>query len=350
MMKKQYTTAAQSSCSGFTLAEMLISIGVLVLLVLLFTQLINTTATTVRPASKHIDTDTEARTVFDRMAVDFAQMLKRTDMDYYLKANNTKYPGHSGEHRRGGGGPQGQQDLNDYMAFYTQVPGYSSSSSSPISLVAYRINGLSTLPTYNKLERRGEGLVWNGISGFNLNNATTRPIFFLPILIKDIWSCTGNQPCAIGNDTNQTKDLPYLETIGPNVFRFEYCYLLKNGTATWTPWNSDPSYGPVYGTFNGLADVEAIGVTIAVIDPQNRAVLVQGDSTENNILTLQTLMEDFKTAPGRGVGNNKNVMDCEDQWNAVLTDPVTYPATVNMPRAALSAIRIYSRSFDLKTL
>src|SRR6266536_5820434 len=126
MMKKQCLAATQRTCSGFTLAEMLVSIGVLVLLVLLFTQLINTAATTVRPANKHIDTDTEARTVFDRMAVDFAQMLKRTDVDYFFKANNRKYPGHSGGHGRGGGGGgggQGQTDLNDYIAFYTQAPG-----------------------------------------------------------------------------------------------------------------------------------------------------------------------------------------------------------------------------------
>src|SRR4029450_8088566 len=97
---------------AFTLAELLVSTGVLVLLVLLLSQLLNTTATTVRPGNKHIDTDTEARIVFDRMAVDFAQMLKRTDVDYYLKANDNKYPGHSGEHRRGGG-QQGQHDLTD---------------------------------------------------------------------------------------------------------------------------------------------------------------------------------------------------------------------------------------------
>jgi hypothetical protein len=347
-MKTSYLNSAQNFSRGFTLAEMLISIGVLVLLVLLVTQIVNTAATTVRPANKHIDTDTEARTVFDRMAVDFAQMLKRKDVDYYLKANNTKYPGNSGLHRKGGGGGgQGQTDLNDYMAFYTQTPGYSSPSSSPspISLVAYRVNGLSTSAAYNRLERRGEALLWNGISTYNPNNATARPIFFLPILIKDIWSCTGNAPCATGNRTDQNKDLPYLETIGPNVFRFEYCYLLKTGRATDTPWNTDSSVGPVYGTFNALEDVEAIGVTIAVIDPQSRALL-----TEDNILDLQDYMADFRTAPGRGMGNNKNVIDLEAQWNQVITDPTAYPNTANMPRAALSAIRIYSRSFELKTL
>ncbi len=346
MMKKQCLAATQRTCSGFTLAEMLVSIGVLVLLVLLFTQLINTAATTVRPANKHIDTDTEARTVFDRMAVDFAQMLKRTDVDYFLKANARKYPGHSGGHSRGGGGG-GQTDLNDYMAFYTQVSSYSlgsysSSSPSPISLVGYRVNGLSTSPAYNKLERRGEALVWNGVSsGGPVKNWTYKPIFFLPTLVGDAW------PSVTNNNASATIDQPYLETIGPNVFRFEYCYLLKTGVASDTPWNTDDTRGAVYGTFNGLADVEAIGVTIAIIDPQNRALLVQGDPTENNILALQTAMLDFRTAPGRGVGGTKNVIDLEYQWNQVITDPAT---TGSMPKAAVSVIRIYSRSFDLKTL
>jgi prepilin-type N-terminal cleavage/methylation domain-containing protein len=345
MMKKKCPIAARGACRGFTLVEMLVSILVLALLILVVTQVMNTAATTVRPANKHIDTDTEARIVFDRMAVDFAQMLKRKDVDYFFKANARKYPGHSGGHSKGGGGGQGQTDLNDYIAFYTQAPGYSSSSSSPLSLVGYRINGLSTSAAYNKLERRGEGLLWNGISSYNPNSATARPIFFLPILIQDIWDCTGNRPCVTGNRTDQNKDLPYLETIGPDVFRFEYCYLLKTGIATDTPWNQRSDLGPVYGTFNGLADVEAIGVTIAVIDPQSRALL-----TENNILDLQSLMQDFRTAPGRGIGNKKNVIDLEAQWNQVLTDPATYPQTATMPRAALSAIRIYSRSFELKTL
>jgi hypothetical protein len=358
-MKRHFSTARPSAWGGFSLAELLVSMGVLVLLILLLTQLINSAATTARPANKHIDTDTEARTAFDRMAVDFAQMLKRTDVDYFLKANNQKYPGHSGGHSRGGGSG-GQTDLNDYMAFYTQAPGYSSGSTSPISLVAYRVNGLQVLngvqnPAYNKLERRGEALLWNGSTTLpgQVKNATAKPIFFLPTLIQNAW------PNVTNNNSSATIDQPYLEIIGPNVFRFEYCYLLKSGIATDTPWNTDNTRGAVYGTFNGLSDVEGIGVTIAVIDPQNRALLVQGDPTENNIINLQTYMNDFRTAPGRGVGGNKSVVDLEYQWNCVVTngasDPgcgASFPNAViaAMPKAALSAIRIYSRTFDLKTL
>ena len=52
--------------------------GVLVLLVLLFTQLLNSAATVTILGHKLMDADSEARQVFDRMAIDFAQMVKRS--------------------------------------------------------------------------------------------------------------------------------------------------------------------------------------------------------------------------------------------------------------------------------
>src|SRR5882762_2557074 len=137
--------------TGFTLAELLVSIGVLVVLVLLFTQLINSAATVAVLGQKRMDADSEARQVLDRMAIDFAQMVKRTDVDYYVKLANQ------------------QQQRNDQIAFYSAVPGYYPSSPSPaptytqkgpVSLVSYRINSDSTSPSYNRMERMGKGLEW----------------------------------------------------------------------------------------------------------------------------------------------------------------------------------------------
>src|SRR2546430_626553 len=139
-MKKQYwTAAAQGTWGAFTLVEMLISIVVLALLILIVTQVVNTTAAVVRPANKHIDTDTQARGILDRMAVDLGRMLKRTDVDYYIK-QPIKYNGHSNGHGYGKKLQTGQQG-SDQIAVFSQVPGYyPSGAQSPISLVAYRIN------------------------------------------------------------------------------------------------------------------------------------------------------------------------------------------------------------------
>jgi len=121
MITKRFTTAPPRHARGaFTLAELLVSVAVLTLLVLLLTQLINSAAPIARTANKHIDTDTQARVVLDRMAVDFARMLKRTDVDYYVK-EPTNYTGHGNGHGYGKKVVSGQQG-SDQIAFFSQAP------------------------------------------------------------------------------------------------------------------------------------------------------------------------------------------------------------------------------------
>src|SRR5207253_8777276 len=128
--------------------ELLVTIGVLVILVLLATHLLNSAASITTLGHKQMGADAQARQLLDRMAIDFAQMVKRSDVDYYLKSSA------AAPLRRV------LQPGNDTIAFYSSVPGYypSSGSQSPVSLVAYRIN------TQNKLERMGKGLLWNAVA------------------------------------------------------------------------------------------------------------------------------------------------------------------------------------------
>src|SRR5262249_24486891 len=153
-------------CNAFTLVELLISVSVLVLLVLLATQLLNSAATITTLGQKQMDANSQARQLLDRMGVDFAQMVRRTDLDYFAK--NTTTPNSQG----------GSMAGNDQIAFYSTVVGYypNSGSPSPISLVAYRVNA------QNRLERMGKGLVWSGVS-----NGDPASVVFLPLRIADIW-------------------------------------------------------------------------------------------------------------------------------------------------------------------
>src|SRR5207302_6518331 len=144
---------------------------VLAIIIIMVGQLMTSATAITMTGNKHISTDTQARAVFDRIAVDFAQMLKRTYIDYYVKGP-TDYTGHGNGHGYGRRRQTGQQG-SDQIAFFSQVPGYyPSGAQSPVSLVAYRVNSSPTLPTYLKLERMGKGLLWNGASNStNLNNA-----------------------------------------------------------------------------------------------------------------------------------------------------------------------------------
>ena len=71
--------------AAFTLAELLVSVGVLVLLVLLATQLLNSAVTITNLGHKQMDADSQARQLLDRMAIDFAQLVKRSDVDFWAK-------------------------------------------------------------------------------------------------------------------------------------------------------------------------------------------------------------------------------------------------------------------------
>jgi len=269
---------------GFTLAEMLVSVAVLTVLVLFVSRLFSSAASVTTATNKHIDCDLQARQLFDRMTPDFAQMVKRQDVDYYVKSNVDIGTG------------------NDRIAFFSQVPGYYPSSGSPssTSLVAYRVNSDSSSTSFNKMERMGKGLLWNGVS------TTTMPLIFGLTAIINNW------PSA----TDSSSPDPDYETIGPQVFRFEYLYFLKDGTL-----------GVVPGA-PGMQDVAAISVCIAVVDPRSKMLL-----SNSQLGTLAGRLEDFSSSMQAG--------ELLGRWQTALDN------TADMPRAAVSAIRLYQHSFHL---
>lgn len=281
---------------AFTLAELVVSIGVLVLLVLLFTQLLNSAATTMTLGNKRMDADSQERQLLDRMAIDFDQMLKRRDVSYYVKSlGNT-------------------QGGNDQIAFFSNVPGYyPSGAESPLSVVAYRVNN------NNKLERLGKGLVWNGVS------STDTPMIFLPLTISNTW------PYA----TNQNSD-PAYEVMGSDVFRFEYYYLLSSSPSVGTanqlsagPWSSTDTFS--------VKDVAAIVVSIAVIEPKSKVLL-----TDSQIATLAGSLIDYGTpAAGCPAPDWQRPGKLLEQWQCVLDN------TNSFPRPAISGIRLYERYYYL---
>ena len=305
--------------AGFTLAELLISVGVMVLLILLVTQLLNTAASVTTLGHKKMDADSQARQLLDRMAIDFTQMVKRSDVDFFAKG--TTAPNSVG----------GTMTGNDKIAFYSAVPGYypSTGLQSPVSLVAYRINSLTGTAAFNKLERLGKGLVWNGVS------TTDTPVVFLPVTISAMW------PYATNANADPSSPSAY-ETIGSQVFRFEYYYLLKGqtvGVTTYTsivsntPWDTRIAIGTCCATapgspcchngVSGMQDVAAVIANIAVIDSKSKVLL-----TDAQITTLASGLADYSgQAPGV----------LRATWQTYL-DGIT-----TLPRAAISGIRVYER-------
>jgi prepilin-type N-terminal cleavage/methylation domain-containing protein len=320
--------AAALGDGGFTLAELLVSMAVLVLLFLFFTQLINSAATIVTVGNKGMDTDSQARQLLDRMAIDFDQMLKRTDVSYYVKTVGNTETG------------------NDQIAFFSAVPGYYSQTgyNSNTSLVAYRVNADPNSASYNNLERMGKGLALNGAYTASI------PLLFLDgttgTTIQGVWPAAAS---SSGTDSDCSNTGCY-ETAGPQVFRFEYYYLLS------APWFYNPtsphrdingytlsldadnngglanqlSTGPWSSTNTfSVKDVAAIVVAIAVIEPKSKVLL-----SNDQIAALAGTLPDFTTgwAPGQLLV----------QWRAALD------ANANgLPGPAISGVRVYERYFYL---
>jgi len=347
------TAKARNRREAFTLAELLVSVFVLVILILMVAQLMTSATSVTRTGNKHIDTDTQAREVLDRIALDLAQMVKRTDIDYFVKGPASyNAHGHGNGHGWGHHPPPGQLG-SDQIAIFSEVLGYNPTAGvrSPISLVGYRVNQDPTVgnPSYLRLQRLGKGLIWNNPPPNGNDSNNPRPMVFLPLLIADRWPTA-----ASGTDADND-----YETIGPGVFRFEYYYLLKNGKVTDVPWNTDSPPGHTSLAGIGLSDVEAIVVAIAVIDSASRALIDAASPT--SLLDLAADLDDFATAPGRGNNGWKRIGDMEDRWKGVLFgDPSQgLPGVVNtgvtgngtpIPPEAAKGIRVYNRYFDLKTL
>src|SRR5436189_6415654 len=77
--------------AAFTLVEIMVAVAVLTILIVLATQLLNSASAITRVGVKHINTDTQARAVLDRIGMDIGKMIKRSDLDYYIKQPNTAY-------------------------------------------------------------------------------------------------------------------------------------------------------------------------------------------------------------------------------------------------------------------
>ena len=68
----------------FTLAELL-AVDVSCFCSAFLAQLLNSAATITTLGHKQMDADAQARQLLDRMAVDFAQLVKRIDVDFFAK-------------------------------------------------------------------------------------------------------------------------------------------------------------------------------------------------------------------------------------------------------------------------
>jgi hypothetical protein len=227
----------------------------------------------------------------------------------------------------------------------------------------------------------GKGLLWNGSTP---SSGTAPPVVFMPIPIASAIP-TPELPAALATPTaSPSPAWPEIatptpapwsdsEVIGPQVFRFEYYYLLKGqtdpvNTATTypailsdTPWDTricscpaapaTPTPTPTPPSLcchvapEGMQDVAAVVVVIAVIDPQSK-VLLSDTTSPPQIAQVASQLIDWGNTTCTGCPTQTQWQTTpgllRTQWQNALNGITT------LPRPAISGIRVYERYFYLR--
>jgi prepilin-type N-terminal cleavage/methylation domain-containing protein len=392
---------------GFTLIEMLVSVAVLVLLTALIGQLFSSATITATMSRNHIDSDEAARQVLDRMGSDLGGMPRSSNIKYIFYKNN-------------GAGATGSSDA---MFFYSQAPGYIDSTvlstgsstagvASPMALVGYRINQNAQFNAGAPvLERLGETLTWGGVTD---TSGTSSPggMAYLPnpvtslFTMKGSWTPTlaGNWaytvgtppydgPTQEGTGGSANYDTSHYQVLSGNVFRMEFCFLLKSGTYSIpggtvitgsTGYSNTPTAIPamtntslVSGSqgfitssyFGGPSsigspadlpgnvygfppDLYGIVVTIAVLDDGSRKIIPAGGLSRlagalNDSLPLSP-PSGFSPQPGVTTPGyvQANPEPTAQIWQSEL-EQQGFAEELGIPQAALQRVRVYERTFYL---
>jgi type II secretory pathway component PulJ len=301
--------------------EILVSITILILLLLVVAQIVSATQNISSASDKSLGADGESRTVFDRMAIDIARMVRRTDVDYLLN----------------------RQTGNDSFFFYSEAPAFSAPSATlaqqnSVALVGYRIN------SNYQLERLGKGLTWAAApsDGMVFLTYASYPVTAAstPLAASTL---SGAYSALAANSTDSN-----YHVLGPDVFRLEFCFLLNACTDTSgvrqpaiysnVPYDSRLGHTSTNGI--GLTDVQALVVGMAILDSSSRKVIptTTNWSTVSNLL-VDPSNTDLSSAPPKLMATS---------WQGVMTNG-TFVAGAGIPKDAANQVRIYQRVFPLNT-
>jgi len=322
--------------AAFTLIELLVSMAILVLLITVVVQIVDGAQKTTGASKSRLECDAEARTVFDRMAMDFGRMVNRKDVDFIVNKDAG----------------------NDSIYFFSEAPAIwtdATNPQQPVSLVGYRVN------TDYQLERLGKGLTWDvappdGPVYLTYQQPTGPPPpppatpTPTPNPISGSTLTGSNFGTVITAASDPKGNSPY-HVIGSNVFRMEVSFLLRpyadpaSGNLVAASYSVSPyiknhqtgvgatTSGQISNNGVGLSDVQAITVTIALMDSKSNQMITKGGT---DFSAFSTLVSDFPDAV-----NNEAPAKA---WNAAI--PTI--AAIN-PKSATSQIRFYQRTFVLNS-
>lgn len=284
--------------SAFTLIELLLAVGVLAMLVILVGRLMSGATLAINQSSKRMDSDSQVRLIFDRVANDFGAMVRRQDVDYIFA----------------------KQNGNDTMYFFSEAAKYfdssiSDSAKSSLALVGYHINSSF------QLERLSRGLTWDGQVG--PSPAPGSIVFLTPSgSLTPVSGSTiaGNWAAVVGAGPGYSNGTGAdYHVIGDQVYRLEVSFLPTNGI----PSTSVTLY-------NGLQGISAIIVALGMLDNSSRLLAAPNGQITSTV----------------GIPMVNALPDAIDGTSPLQTwKTSSYLTTSGISQAAASQLRIYERTF-----
>jgi len=347
---------------GFSLIEMIAAISVFTIISLMMVSMVDGVTGAVSASNKTLDVDSEARLIFGLIQRDLDQIVSSGAADLQTIKNTG----------------------NDTFYFFTESPAFNDfnqQDTGKYSVVGYRTSTKKNDPLSLQLERFGVGLAWNTTTSGSPSAsipANDQMVFvsynqgngqILPDGVIDTRWSTLIAPSTIAEDD------PFFSVVGPQLIRFEQCFLLKDGSYsnypvinptitlpsspnTQTVSSADPtqstglpgdrwfnqSTGRAFactavnlGTGNrtwlnhGLNDVTAIVFTIVLMDERSR--LIAGDTT--------LLVSQFPDPTDAELQANPPTLP-QQSWTSVINNP-TFSSTSGIPLEAAQNLKVYQR-------
>lgn len=310
---------------GFTLVELMVTMTILSIIGLLIAQITSAATRTVRISRQAVDAASQARTAFDRIALDFRSMLQRSEADCFfrdpLAASNSGY------------------DADNLMLFLSSVTssGPTTGGNRGLSMVAYRTGPHADSRNLPCLSRACLPIGWERPTAWGTGTFIGFQSNGLPVRLS---TSSPGFPAELLPSADQ------FDILAQGVVQMVVSYqltadnravTLKNGTV--------PANGKAQGQLVQSPPIREAGGSPGYIDLNRVSNLVIGvvcldlASLETaEPAAVQALADSF-TVPAE-----ENVAPVE-HWMTQTKNLTDLPATV--PGALKQGIRLFERSFSV---
>ena len=318
---------------SFTLIEMLVAMVVLSILALIIAQITNVTYQTIRQSNHLIDASAQTRLACDRIGVDLAGLIKRTDIDFLAQnpINNATDP--------------------RILSFFSTVSsaGLATSNTRDVSLITYQMVAQPDNNNLTCLTRAGMPVGWtnntsstpatvaNGFIG--LTNGIPLALSYPPAI-----------PSALIPTTNSPSNF---DTLAPGVIRVVVGFQLypDNNSVTLqdgSTFNNSPNaqgqivYSPPMRSLTPTGG----GTAVQYIDLTRISAIVVG-VVAIDLKSLTSLNNTQVTALGGIFTTPANNAPPLEAWVPIANGAATNSALSSVPLPTRQAVRIFQRFYPI---